>query len=369
MKWKKLTGCIPVAFVCLFASCDRQSETLQVISEDLPSATGIEEIITDEIDVINGLLSLPNGEYFEMLVRQLDEADSKWNDEFLLEVTGLTVGDLDGYGFSQIDAVAEQLEREEAARGINGDFVYENFERELRRSGAFKSLRSDLFALEEEFLNDTDPDWDNNPGDHYVDGTAEQTLLNAEGEIMVAGILYKFMPNGLIYEITDGDFHTLSEIGPEHAGMLFEAPNVVAHNTDVLDGRANCRTWVSNRGHWEYIADVALFRWKLGHRCFIFANNIFSTVKHYKKKGRKWKKRRAHLRTFNWGAYGLADPGNLNASCTRQKDYESIKKSRFRRRLTARQQTMGLGFGKVESGKVHAIFNANDKVVMHTLEF
>jgi hypothetical protein len=65
------------------------------------------------------------------------------------------------------------------------------------------------------------------------------------------------------------------------------------------------------------------------------------------------------LLTKNWGSHGLGDPGSLNASCKNQLDYDSGYRVKFKRRITARHKTFGLGFGKIESGKVKAIYMAN----------
>jgi hypothetical protein len=333
-------------------------------TEATPSVQVSLQPITREVEEINGLLSFKDGQAFDRVIDQLDAADDKWNDEFLLEVAGLAIEDLDGLSLEALDGLAEIMEREEIRRGISGDLIYEIFENEF----GYTSLRSLLVRLENNFLDNENPDWDNNPDDHYVTGTAERTLLNARGEIMVGGILYKFMPNGIIYEVTDGDFGTLWQIGPGHAETIFEAPNVVVHNYEPLAGRRNCRTWVRN----IYRCPISNeFKYKniIGHGSMLFTNRIFSTVKHYRKKGKRWKRRRAYLVTYNWGYYGLGDPGSLNASCRYKLEYESGIRANFRRRLTARQRTFGLGFGKVKSGDVHSYHRANDSSKELVLEF
>ena len=295
---------------------------------------------------------------------QLDAADDKWQDEFLLEVSGLTVDDLNDLSFDELDQLADLMEKEEDERQISGDIVYLNFDKDWRHH----SLRALLTHQETEFLLQSDPDWENDPDDHYVTGTAERTLLNADGEIMVDGMLYKFMPNGLIYEVVDGDFQTLRRIGPEHATTVFEADNVNVYNMDAMYERRACRTWVREK---YSIAYTSRFKFKgiTGHRSLIFSNRVYSTVRHYKWKRGKWKRRRGHLKTNNWGMHGTSEPGGLNANCDQQINYKAGERSKFRRRLTSRHETFGWGFGKIESGKVHAYHEANGRRKTIILEF
>lgn len=360
------TGLFPAALLCLAVSCNQEAETLKEITGSPPEVTPIGPDITQRVQVVNGLLKFETGADFDQMVDILDERDAKWNDELLQYLTPYTTDDLEGLAEPKLDAIADLFEMYEETKGITGDYVYEHFEDELR----FKSLRDKLALLEEAFLDQENPDWDNDPSDHFISGTAEQTLFNARGEIMVGGKLYKMFPNGLLYEVTDGDFNTLWAITDQYENELFEADNVEAYNVGVLSGRmGDCRSWVRQPNPREYAPGSKKYIGYGGHRSFIFSNRVFSTVKHYKKKGRKWKKRRAHLVTYAWGHHAKADPGNLTATCRNQVPFKSIKKRQFRKKLTTRYETMGIGLGKIMDEKVHCLHMANGHGSIFTVRF
>jgi len=359
-------GLVPLACLCLVFSCDVQSDALSEFTQMRQSVTSVAPDIANRVQLVNGLLRFEDGDAFDKVVDALDLRESKWAEELLFKVSGYWVDELDGMTPEELERIADRVEARELEMGINGDHTYESFEEQMH----FKSLRGVLVGLENEFLNDPDPDWDNNPDDHFISGTAERTLFNSRGEIMVEEKLYKVFPNGLTYEVTDGNFETLGAITGRYEREVFEADNVEVYNTEVLEGRYDaCKTYVRHNDQIQYNPGRARYNAQAGHRSLIFSNRAYSTVKHYRKIGRKWKRRRGHLKAKVWGQHGLADPGNLNAHCDRQAKFNGPAKEAFRRRLTSRYKTFGIGFGKIESGKVTVYYGVNGHITYATLYF
>lgn len=354
------------ACLCLLPACEKDNPLMSAVTADLPSVEDYQPNATNGLQVIQGVLILDDGDQFNDLLSMLEEADDSWQADFLTQVSGLEEAELDNLNSQQLDQLAQLLEEEEVRRGITEDLIYESFEMNM----GIQSLRAKLTDMENDFLNSPDPDWSMNPDDHYIVGTAERSLINEKGEIGVDGKLYKFMHNGVIYEVEDGDFATLAQIKPRHAVQPFQADNVNIYNygPTQLAGQ-NCRTWVRDRLWVEYEPGKRKYKGKVGHRSLVFTNHVFSKVTHYKKKRRKWKKRRAWIATKAWGKHGTPDPGNLNANCNHKLKFDTATKNKFRRKVSVRHTTMGVGFGKVESGDVHCFWFAQGHLTNFTLQF
>lgn len=145
----------------------------------------------------------------------------------------------------------DQFIEQAKADGWDENNTFVEFESQLNFTSQRPDYENKMEAWGENGLNPAnDPDQD-----YFSTAYPVLSILNPNSAVGVAGKLYKFMKNGVIYEITDGNRTTLNQITDINQKEAFVASNVVTLNPELLGtGKtaATCYTKAStfmNYGH------------------------------------------------------------------------------------------------------------------------
>jgi hypothetical protein len=148
----------------------------------------------------------------------------------------------------------EDFEKQATLDGWNDNLTFMDFEKQFGFTSLRPTYEEKLTKWGENGLLENDP---NNP-DHCLPFSSLPvlTVLNEKAVLGCEGKLYKFMNNGVIYEITDGDIATIDKITAQYQMIEFVAPNVNILNKELLGTfktEASCYSRGSNFENYETI--------------------------------------------------------------------------------------------------------------------
>lgn len=236
------------------------------------------------------------------------------------------------------DKLDENLTNEEIIALLDAENWDENqtfidFERENN----FSSLRpiyeekSRLYG--EGGLIESDP---NNPANCLpFESLPVLTVLNKDAILGIEGKLYKFLNNGLVYEITDGNANTAALISEMHNDGSFKSKNVSILNAEVLSSNKANATCYTNAP----VKNVLLPR-RTSYKTEIIVNlsgvgSLFSIAEskmiNWKKIGSTYKKRKINMTTgitnqdpYACSLYGVLHSGNNAIKFVKSRVYSNF---------------------------------------------
>lgn len=227
------------------------------------------------------LLKFDDMRSFLFTLSELERQTSELDDAFVEKYSDLT---------------EEEIDDKEEEINFNEDKLLIDFERETR----FSSLREKIDIEVEEFLNQEEPDWYNDPDDHFIDEPSLRTLLNTDSEIQIGNIIYKFIENGY-FEITDGNLNTLSMLDNCNNIDYNSLPDNVNFIGDNLNGLqkicgSSCSGWKRNADYKKY-GDKRI-KWIVKIRTWPWGRYVNAKTVNYKKKKKWWGTYWKKYRTF-----------------------------------------------------------------------
>jgi|GEM_PF-3914073 len=210
---KKIFYGILYCAIILTSSC-KKAETTPTAT----SGTGKSHKDLKGLSVVNGVIIFSDLSTYQATVQTLDANQQSATAAFNATLPA--------------NATSDQVQAAATKQGYNENQPFLDFENSL----SFHSMRMDfetaVLAWAANGLDDADPA---NPFTYYTSGNyAFLSTLNPSGAVGIGTELWKVMRNGVVYEITDGDFNTLGNITDANMDKAYTASNVVIHNPDML---------------------------------------------------------------------------------------------------------------------------------------
>lgn len=198
--------------------------------------------------------------------------------------------------FEYLDKIAEEI-------GFSEENIYEQFNSALN----FNSLRIKINKEEAEFLNNENPNWEENPISHFLGTPDFFTLINPFNEYMIGDMIYKTFEDGLTLIVNDKDYDAILELR-ENREDYVNIPSVSVYNDDNISekysstNKTNGNGCRMNRGkvnYQQYIKYGSLYKVykKAGIADIGLVDWTYTTMTHYKKQGLKWKKSAAPIQS------------------------------------------------------------------------
>lgn len=211
----------------------------------------------------NGILSFNSNNDVLQTLAYLEYNYDKHDDAFLAQYPGKT---------------DDEIATIEESTGYNDEQPYIDFESQHN----ITSLRSVLTAAEDQWLAttaDTYPNQNENPDYKFMEDDEVRTILNSNGKVIVANVLYTF---------TSDSIYTSGPVG-----------GAVRSGTPVNNVLAACKDYKRLRGsetsgswRFDHITSFANHPWR---------GRAMAKTKSYKKVSGHWKKRRAHIGATIYG--------------------------------------------------------------------
>lgn len=199
-----------LALAITLVSCNKENlnsnfQSITVKSQlDNSSKNAVNSSVTiDGVKSFNDMIWFKDIKSYEIALEKLSTFQDNEIDNFNAKYFSFTNDDLDKMSIEEKEKAFDELEAKESEIGFSEEGVYINFENQLN----FKSLRKHISDLEEDFLNNESPDWENNPDAHFIPFTNERTLFNQFGEIKIGEFIYVLKEN-IALKITDSNYET-----------------------------------------------------------------------------------------------------------------------------------------------------------------
>lgn len=182
-------------------------------------------------------------------------------------------------------------------------FVFEN-------TVGFNSLHQQIAFEEEQWLNQEELDFENDPNNHFIMEEEVRTLLNADGEVQIGNSIYKLTEEGY-FEIIDGDLKTLSVLDGGDLKSLNLPKNVIFVGDDSNCNECKASGCNSQKRNSDYKSSGSYrIKWVVSHWTYPWTRRVAAKVDNFKKKKNHWKK----YRTNCWArVYG--DISDANGLC------------------------------------------------------
>ncbi len=256
------------------------------------------------------------------------------------------------------DLDEEAINEKEEEIGFNEDRPLYDFANKL----GFKSLFEKIDTEEEEWLNQEEPDWDNDPDNHFVDIEEVRTLLNVDGEVQIGDFIYKLTEDGY-FEISDGSLQSLKLLDGNNLKYISLPANTVFvgdGNSQSKLSSSDCRSGKSDKDFEEF--GSKRIKWRVSHRTYIWGRYAIAKTKNYKKKRRRWKKYRTYVSA---DVYGFV---SSDADCSGQVDInpDGLYESKTAKKVTHKIKVEG----KTKSGWIKGYHYGAEGIVKYsTLTF
>ncbi|HOC40864.1 MAG TPA: hypothetical protein PKK38_05720 [Bacteroidales bacterium] len=187
-------------------------------------------------------------------------------------------------------------------------FVFEN-------TLGFNSLHKKIAIEEEQWLNQEELDFENDPNNHFVMEDEVRTILNADGEVQIGNSIYKLTEEGY-FEIIDGDLKTLSVLDGGNSNNLNLPKNVIFVGDDSNCNECKTSDCNSNKRNSNYEgSDKYRIKWVVSHWTYPWTRRVAAKVDNFKKKNNHWEKYRTNCWARVYGDISGAD-GECNTYVT-----------------------------------------------------
>ncbi len=224
---KKFNLVLATLFVAVmsvaFLSCTKEAEIVKDSTQQLvfdETEYQLSDLLKSNMTIVEGVPTFESRVDFDSLTNLLEEEYSSWNEKFYNKWKLL--------GEEGVEAKAEEL-------NFNHDLPIETFEKYY----GINTLWSVIKQQQEIWLDNEILDFNNNPTNHALTESV-RPFANEFGEYAVGKSIYHVEEEGIIYEITDGDYSKLQLIrgGIDNTKGL---ENVVIHNLDRnSDDKVSC---------------------------------------------------------------------------------------------------------------------------------
>jgi hypothetical protein len=272
------------------------------------------------VSLNRGLIHFDSENSFRATLESLEEQSEQYNDAWLDAHAELT---------------EEELETLEEQIGFSEDQVYIDFE----NSFGHASLRAEIEARVEVWLDTQEPDWENSPEDHFILDQGMRTIMTPDAAFMIGTSIYLAADEGITYEITDGDFNTLDLL---IANMLdpYTASNVVVYGADDDSVKTKtamgCKWWASKNNYVVYSGGSRRFKATSRWRGWPWFARASAKTTSYKRKNGKWKRHRTWLEAYVAGSAS-------GDQCETSSPFSYKYKKKKRRCLKATRTIWGVG--------------------------
>lgn len=205
---------------------------------------------------------------------------------------------------STLQKVTEDIELKHSEWQANGQSEQAEFKISIRFEALFNyiSLRSVIHNEREAWLNNTELDLASDPDDKWVEGIGIRTLINSNGAIKIGNSIYIVKPYGETYEVTDGNFETMTAIvNGQTTGLnktiihRADGSEIDGSNGNVLKAASDCFSWKTKSDERTYKSGTRKAKGKVWVHNLPFYANIGSETENFKKKSNGgWQKNNAN---------------------------------------------------------------------------
>jgi len=202
-----------------------------------------------------------------------------------------------------LQKVVEDIELKHSEWQANGQSEQDEFKISISFESLFNytSLRNQINNDREIWLNNNELDITNDPDDKWVEGIGIRTVLNSNGAIKIGNSIFVVKQFGDTYEITDGNFETMTAIVNVQTSGLSktiihkaDGSQVDGSNGTVLKAASDCDGWMTKSGQVKYKSNTRLLKGKVWVHNLPFYANIGSKSENFKKSGNNWNKSKAN---------------------------------------------------------------------------
>ena len=205
-----------------------QSITIQSQLDKTSKTTSNSSITIDGVQTFNDMLWFKDDVSYRSALEKLSTFQDIDIDNFNEEYFSYTAEELSQMSEEQLNIAFDKLEAKELEIGFSEEGVYIDFENQLN----FNSLRKHISDLELVFLNNENPDWENNPNSHFIPFVEERTLFNEYGEIKIGDYIY-ILKKDIAIKILDSNYETALAMRNVANGLdKFENIEVINMNTE-----------------------------------------------------------------------------------------------------------------------------------------
>jgi hypothetical protein len=284
----------------LLVACNKENQqesfrsiTLNSQLNDAGKNEFYNSVTIDGVTKFNDMLWFKDQESFlkaEEALRFFQEQDI---DIFNEKYIPLELGNLDDLNEVQLVELSENLEKIEKEIGFSEWGIYSQLEAKLN----FISLRKTIEDKMNTFLENSNPDWDKNPENHFISTDALRTLFNQYGEVKIANSIFVVAENGT-YEITNGDYETALQLRKSKDISNFSEVKFLSDDMDDYTGKiqSECLTNKEVFGYTPKPDNTRRIYWKLRHNTTFWVKSVMAEVTHYSKKSNgNWTKSKAYL--------------------------------------------------------------------------
>lgn len=322
----QLLSFLAILSVILF-SCSKEQinpntgfQSITVESQINNSEKTSTNITISGVTTYNDMLWFENAESYEKAIEQLYDFQDMEIEMFNTQFFKYSDAQLGQMSEEELDLAFEELELIELEIGFSEEGGYIGFENQLK----FKSLRGKIAELELDFLDNANPDWENNPANHHIPFKEEQTVFNEYGEIRIGNYIY-ILKEFVGIKILDASYETSLAIRYENSDFeKFENIEVIEMNDEFK--KSAC--YYSSSGSFNYpntnndhiLVEVGVRNSFFG----IGKSKAFAKTTNYKRKNNgKWKKKKANTKAKVSGEKCGASSGYFSSS-TKSKKTKSL---------------------------------------------
>jgi hypothetical protein len=283
-----------LTFSVLFSCKKDLTETTEIPKPIMHQKSNPASNNTSQISLFNDILSFKDFEVLVNTMNDLNTAQDQANDAFFENKVNYSLDEISAMNEQQLEQLNTEIDLIANEIGFNEENEYANFE----NSFGFYSMRQHLNQLEESWLDADEPDWDNSPQRLFSLGKAEKAVYNPYCEIMVQGVIYKYLNDGSCLLVADGDYSTLLQLRQNPLSYA-NFGNVEFKTAEEVGGsRGNCD--IRNHSKDEFTTSgsskIECYGW---YKIFSGYTSWGSSTSKFMRVGSpsRWVARRDHLRS------------------------------------------------------------------------
>lgn len=246
------------------------------------------------------ILWFPDMPTFKFVMKELKRQLYEYDSVFISQFSNL--------GIEAINAKAEEIGYNEEKPLVDFADFY-----------SFNSLHKAIIDQENIFLQQENPDIENDPDNHFIIEDEIRALLNTDCEVKINDTIYKLTEEGY-YAICDGNLKSL-EILNNSNGNLHTLPDVL-----FFEGNSKAEGCNSNKRNADYKkSDNNKYRikWVVSHWTHPWDRRCIAKIDNYYYKGaflNKWVKQKANSYCKVYGYISNID-NQGNANCDEQLNF------------------------------------------------
>lgn len=314
--------------IALFSSCEKdeifEDNTISNTNDKVKSKTFTNKSYdpTSSITIENDMMVFTSIDHFIETETYLNDQLENWDNNFLTD-----------YGHLDDDSLGTV----EDSLGYNDEQPLEDLEISL----GFNSLRKKILLEEDAWLATEGEIIDDDPDNHYIVDEVIRTLLNENAEVKIEGSIYVMLEIATV-QIVNGSIESLDSVRnatdiaditssnikiidyPVTTGSSSSGGNGSSVSGSGSGGDSTTCNAKSNKRNWDYEKSGKYrIKWVVSVWTHPWDCGAIAKTKHYKKKKKRWKKRRA---TIYARVYG--DMVNDKDNCSKHEVDAVVQKRR-----------------------------------------